>query len=129
MPIQATPRAARRKTAVEGSGICLAEPAVCHPEGKLTDHSGYDVVLINNPRVAMVEWVTRKDTGEERRTQTLTTLFDREKGAGFSLLRDDIGSSDFTFERLKIRTIDPGADYHVFQNVQYRDIQVDVVEQ
>ena len=42
------------------------------------------------------------DMGPQRRAETLTALFDREKGAGFSLLRDDIGSSDFTFARYSL---------------------------
>ncbi|MGI6315777.1 MAG: glycoside hydrolase family 30 protein [Christensenellales bacterium] len=39
------------------------------------------------------------EMGQQRRNETLQLLFDREKGAGFTLLRDDIGSSDFTFAR------------------------------
>ena len=42
---------------------------------------------------------------------------------------DQYRLSDFTFEHMRIRTIDPGADYDVFQNVQYSDVQVELIEQ
>lgn len=54
------------------------------------------------------------EMGDERRAQTLTTLFDREKGAGFSLLRDDIGSSDFTFERYSLDDVPGDTDLEHF---------------
>ncbi len=42
---------------------------------------------------------------------------------------DQYRLSDFTFERINVRAIDPGADFHVFRNARLQDVTVIAKEQ